>query len=132
MLEYPLLLSQSNIQSAKNTSLTSFVQKRLPKWLQRFNTLLVNNPHNHKTKGNEVYFVGSQLCYADLAVFHALDGLRSETGSADGICAEAYEQCIADKPLIAGFMRQIEERPRIQNWRKHPHRTAFTQTGPGF
>jgi hypothetical protein len=61
-----------------------------------------------------------------------LDGSRSEVGSADGICAAAFQELTADKPLLTAFMSQIENRPNIKAWRESPHRCPPSQTGPGF
>jgi glutathione S-transferase len=45
-----------------------FVNSRLPKWLNRFNTVLENNNKN-KTADQPLYFVGDSLSYVDLAIF---------------------------------------------------------------
>lgn len=61
-----------------------------------------------------------------------LDGCRTEVGSADGICAQAYARLTGETPLITAFMQQIESRPNIKAWRESPHHCKPTQTGPGF
>jgi glutathione S-transferase len=45
-----------------------FVTSRLPKWLNRFNTVLENNNANN-SELQELYFVGDSLPYVDLAIF---------------------------------------------------------------
>ena len=47
-----------------------FVNSRLPKWVNRFNTVLKNNNSNYTINSDEpLYFVGDSLSYADLAIF---------------------------------------------------------------
>lgn len=118
-----------------------FVQKRLPKWVSRFDKALRANPNNAKhpaitnpdyVPGSgeepELFLLGDSISYVDLAVFYNMDGLRSETDSADGVCAKAFEQHAS--ALLRSFVKQIEERPRIAARLKA--RAAFSQTGPCF
>ena len=110
-----------------------FVEQRLPKWLAHFGRKLAqNNDGGGGGAGGEsgpLFFVGAALSYADLAVFHVLDGVRAEAGAGGG-CRRQYEALAT--PLLKRFVRQIESRPRVRAWLADEGRCAFTQTGPGF
>jgi glutathione S-transferase len=45
-----------------------FVNSRLPKWLNRFNTVLESN-NSRFPEQQQLYFVGDSLSYVDLAIF---------------------------------------------------------------
>lgn len=100
-----------------------FVSSRLPKWLAHFHRALLRN------KSKSGFFVGQRISYADLAIFHVLDGLRSEK-SAGGGCATGFDTHASDE--LKAFMCGIESRPRIRAWLDSPQRCSFSQTGPGF
>ena len=124
-----------------------FVEQRLPKWLAHFARKLAQNNATWKHRSDEaaeedeaeedeedndgknLFFAGAALSYADLAVFHVLNGLRSET-SAGGGCQRQYEALAA--PILRRFMRQVGRRKRIRAWLDSDACCAFTQTGPGF
>ena len=56
----------------------TFVSKRLPKWINRFNTVLEENNTDYEvsdTSEKDLFFVGSSLSYADLAIFQVDFGL---------------------------------------------------------
>lgn len=114
-------------EQAKATQpfIEQFVESRLPKWLAHFHRALLRN----RSKKNSDFFVGGNISYADLAIFHVLDGLRSEK-SAGGGCAAGFETHASDE--LKTFMRNIESRPRIRAWLDSPQRCPFSQTGPGF
>lgn len=61
-----------------------------------------------------------------------LDGCRAEVGSADGVCATAFERLTGETPLLTAFLQQVEDRPNIRAWRESPLRCQPSQTGPGF
>jgi glutathione S-transferase len=57
----------------------TFVNKRLPKWLNRFNTVLESNNPNFvhgdpdcENRINLLFFVGDSISYVDLAIFQVL------------------------------------------------------------
>ena len=101
----------------------SFVERRLPKWLSHFDRALQRGG-----KGGR-FLVGGRLSYADLALFHLLDGMRSES-SAGGGCRRKYEEHASD--ALKAFVAEVEGRPRIRAWLDGPRRCKFTMTGPGF
>ena len=113
-----------------------YVSRRLPKWLNRFDTVLKenNNIKDAVTSGGkhkvtkELVLVGHSLSYVDLALFLVLDGNRSEVGSADGVCAASFNQHAS--PVIKCFMRQMEKIPQIKA--RMAVRPPFSQTGPLF
>lgn len=119
-----------------------YVNRRLPKWLNRFDRVLRKNNADLPVdlpvdlpaelslavKFRPFFLVGRSISYVDLALFLVLDGVRSEVGSADGVCAAAYEQHAS--PLVKCFMRHMENRPRVKERVKV--RPPFSQTGPLF
>jgi glutathione S-transferase len=125
-----------------------FKTRRLPKWFSFFEAALRGNVEkikeikkqqqsstdnsssatvktdlNSDEGGGDYYFIGDELSFVDLCIFHMLDGIEFQ-------CPEEYERF--DMPLLKAFKRQIGARPRIAQYMASDARTKFTGTGPTF
>jgi len=91
-----------------------FIQQRLPKWAQYFeDTLIAAGGH---------YFIGHQLSYVDLCVFHWLDGIEYQLPK---------EYASLPIPTLRAFKEQIASRPAIAN-RLKTRKETYDGTGPIF
>ena len=93
--------------------------KRLPRWLNFFETALKEN----YAKNGELVFVGKRVCWVDFCIFHFLDGNLFE-------CPEVFEKESTEH--LEKFHRAIKERPNIKKWLDSDKRPKFTKTGPIF
>ena len=91
--------------------------KRLPKWLDFFETLLKEN----FKKTGKLLFVGDELSWVDICVFHAIDGNLFES-------PEEFEK--EPTEYVKKFHNAIWERPNIKALPNSDKRTKFTHTGP--
>ena len=94
-----------------------YKNKRLPKWLDFFETLL---KENHKKTGKLV-FVGDQLSWVDICVFHVVDGNLFE-------CPEVLDK--EPTEYLKKFHAAIGERPNIKARVNSERRPKYTHTGP--
>ena len=93
--------------------------KRLPRWLDFFETALKENYASH----GELVFVGNQLSWVDLCIFHFLDGNLFS-------CPEVFEK--ENTQHLKMFHNAIKNRPNIKKWLNSDKRVAFTNTCPIF
>lgn len=91
--------------------------KRLPKWLTFFEAALQRN------YDGRAFFIGQELSYVDLCVFHVLDGIAFQ-------CPE--EWAAAQVPLLKVFHERIANLPAIARYLKSDRRFPFSGTGPIF
>ena len=100
---------------AKETQpfIDTFVSKRLPKWLQFFESALKGN-------GGE-FFIGSELSYVDVYIFQWLHGVEFQ-------CPEVYNSESID--CLRGLKERVEKRPGIAERVKS--RNKYDGTGPCF
>ncbi|CAG0892363.1 unnamed protein product [Cyprideis torosa] len=87
-------------------------ENRLKKWLEIFEALLLrNNPGSQENVGTDLFFFDNRITYADLAVFHVLDGLCFDLGlerfvkGMSTLLFRFYEQ-IGKRPNVAAFVKR--------------------------
>jgi len=95
----------------------AFKAKRLPKWLAYFEAALQRNNDGQGT------FLGTEVTYVDVCIFHALDGIASQ-------CPEEWAHAYA--PLLKAFHARMAALPRIAAYLHSPQRTPYTHNGPTF
>jgi len=91
-----------------------YLKRRLPIWSNNFEARL-------KANGGE-FFIGTNLSYADLCVFHWLDGIQFQ-------CPAEYTSLPI--PLLRAFKEKIGQRPRIAQ-RIATRTETWDGTGPIF
>jgi glutathione S-transferase len=101
-------------EAAKRTA--AFRSKRLPQFLQWFETILANNPEG------PACLVGSKLTYADLSLFQVMEGLTY-----------AFPKRMATLrrrlPHLKALHAAVAERPNIQIYLASPRRIPFNTDG---
>ena len=80
-------------------------QHRLTKWLNILESLLVRN-NTAEELGSEAFFFDNRLTYADLAVFHVLDGLCYDLSM-----EEFVRKCA---PILHAYYLQLGRRANIK------------------
>ena len=94
-----------------------YKSRRLPKWLDFFETLLTEN----YMKTGKFVFVGNDLSWVDLCVFHVIDGNLFE-------CPEVFDK--EPTEYLKKFHSAIGQRPNIKAWMSSEKRQKYTHTGP--
>lgn len=95
---------------------TDFRESRIPKYLKWFQTVLGRNPH-----GTDC-LVGDAITYADLSLFHAIDGLSYAF-------PKAMVRLLSEAPAVAALHVQIARRPRIAAYLASDRRQPFNKQG---
>ena len=93
-----------------------FIEKRLPKFLGWFETILARNP-----KGPN-FLVGARLSYADLSLFQVVEGLRYAF-------PKAMASAEQDVSHVVALHDRVAARPRIRAYLASPRRIPFNQHG---
>lgn len=94
----------------------AFREERIPKFLGWFERILAGNP------AGERHLVGKEASYADLSLFHAVEGLRYAF-------PKAMAKALKDAPRIAAQRETIASRPRIREYLESARRLAFNEQG---
>jgi len=89
-----------------------FTAARIPKFLNYFGRVL----------GGQDYLLGSDITYADLSLFQALEGLAYAF-------PQATQRALAGHPNLEALRRRVAERPRIEAYLASPRRIAFNEEG---
>ena len=91
-----------------------FRTQRIPKFLGHFERVLARNP-----KG-PAHLVGARLSYADLSLFHAVEGLRY-----------AFPKAMArigdDIPHVLALAEAVKERPAVAAYLRSDRRLPFNE-----
>ncbi len=93
-----------------------FRESRIPRFLGWFETILDKNP-----KGDR-YLVGARLSYADLSVWHAVEGLKYAF-------PRAMAKALPDAPKLVALSERIVARPRIRDYLASDRRQDFNEDG---
>lgn len=94
----------------------SFREQRIPKFLGWFEAILARNP-----LGDQWLF-GDAATYADLSLFHTVEGLRYAFPKA---AARALKQT----PRVASLAERVPQRPGIKAYALSGRRLAFNEDG---
>jgi glutathione S-transferase len=92
----------------------SFREQRIPKFLGWFETILARNP-----KG-AAYLVGASISYADLSLFHLIEGLSYAF-------PRTMRRVLRDTPHLIAHRDAVAERPRIKAYLASERRLAFNE-----
>ncbi len=93
-----------------------FRESRIPRFLEWFDTILTENPKSDK------FLVGARLSYADLSLFHAVEGLRYAF-------PKTMAKQLPQAPKTAALAERIAERPRIKAYLASKRRMPFNEDG---
>ena len=91
-----------------------FRTRRLPKYLAWLENILERNP-----KGS-AHLVGDSISYANLSLFHVVEGLFYAF-------PVAMERALAAAPKVAALHRAVGERPRIKAYLASGRRLPFSE-----
>ncbi|MBA4208609.1 MAG: glutathione S-transferase [Parvibaculum sp.] len=95
-----------------------FRSARMPKFLDWFEAVLEANGAT-KTKP---HLVGRSLTYADLSLFHTVDGLLYAF-------PKASARLLRNRPLVAALHASVRKRPRIARYLESERRQPFNESG---
>ncbi len=93
-----------------------FRDGRVPKFLDWFERILGDNP-----AGSD-HLVGGDVTYADLSLFHMIDGLSYAF-------PKLMKRTLPDYPKVAALHRAIGERPRLKAYLESDRRQKFNESG---
>ncbi|KAL5490717.1 hypothetical protein ACEPAI_5551 [Sanghuangporus weigelae] len=91
-----------------------FREERIPKFFKHFESVL-----NANEESNGEWLYGSELSYADLALFHLVDGLLYAF-------PRAVAQLLKDYPKLFDIHRRVKIRPRIASYLESERRPKFS------
>ncbi|MCF8469325.1 MAG: glutathione S-transferase [Parvibaculum sp.] len=95
-----------------------FRAARIPKFLDWFEAILAANGAT-KAKAR---LVGASLTYADLSLFHTIDGLKYAFPKTTG-------RLLAYRPLVSSLHASVAKRPAIAAYMKSARRQPFNENG---
>ncbi|MDP1626220.1 glutathione S-transferase [Parvibaculum sp.] len=95
-----------------------FRTARIPKFLDYFESILAANG----TTEAKPRLVGKSLTYADLSLFHTVDGLKYAFPKAMG-------RLLKSRPLVASLHETVKKRPRIKAYLESERRQPFNESG---
>ena len=93
-----------------------FLKNRLPKYLDYFERVLVQNPSGDK------YLVGARLTYADLSLFQIIEGLHYAF-------PKAMQRMEKKIPRVVALHGRVSARPRIAAYLPSERRIGFNEMG---
>ncbi|ROZ61555.1 glutathione S-transferase [Ramlibacter sp. WS9] len=91
-----------------------FCRVRMPKFLQWFERILSQNPAGAR------YLVGGRLSYADLSLFHLVEGLRYAFPL-------AAERVLARTPLVVELHQRVASQPKVAAYLRSERRLPFNE-----
>jgi glutathione S-transferase len=94
----------------------AFCRKRLPKFLQWFEAIIVRNPAGSR------HLVGGKLSYADLSLFQLVEGLRYAFPNASA-------QALDKTPGVVALRDRVSEMPRVAAYLRSERRLPFNEQG---
>ena len=113
---HPISLDRYYEDQMKEASLRakSFREQRIPKFLGWFETILARNPSGPH------YLVGASISYADLSLFHVVEGLSYAF-------PKAIKRVLRNTPHLVAHRDAVAERPRIKAYVASDRRQAFNE-----
>jgi glutathione S-transferase len=94
----------------------NFCSERMPKFLRWFERILSQNPAGQR------FLVGNRLSYADLSLFHLVEGLRYAF-------PQASERTLSGTPLVVALHGRIAAQPRVAAYLRSDRRLPFSEEG---
>lgn len=95
-----------------------FRTARIPKFLDWFEAILAANG---ATK-SKPHLVGKSLTYADLSLFHTVEGLKYAFPKTTG-------RLLRSRPLVSSLHASVKKRPKIAAYLKSERRQPFNENG---
>jgi glutathione S-transferase len=93
-----------------------FCRERMPKFLQWFERVLVQNPAGDR------HLAGGRLSYADLSLFQLVEGLRYAFPKAAALA-------LSRTPHVTALASRIAALPRVAAYLRSERRVAFNEQG---
>jgi glutathione S-transferase len=93
-----------------------FCGERMPKFLHWFARILAQNPAGDR------FLVGNRLSYADLSLFHLIEGLRYAF-------PQAAQRHLAGSRLLLALHGRVASHPRVAAYLKSERRLPFNEEG---
>jgi glutathione S-transferase len=93
-----------------------FCGERMPKFLQWFERILSQNPAGDR------FLVGNRLSYADLSLFHLVEGLRYAF-------PQASERSLLRTPRVLALHGRVAAQPRVAAYLRSERRLPFSEEG---
>ncbi len=109
-----LYYSEQKAEAARRTR--DFLQARLPKFLDYFESVLENNPD-----GSD-WMAGRTTTYVDLSMFQMIAGLRYAF-------PKAMAQMEGDIPMLVALHDRVAARPHIKTYLRSKRRIHFNEDG---
>lgn len=95
-----------------------FREQRIPKFLDWFEVVLAANGATKRAP----HLVGKSLTYADLSLFHTVDGLNYAFPKTMG-------RLLRNRPLVSSLHASVKKRPNIRAYLKSDRRQPFNENG---
>ena len=94
----------------------NFCSERMPKFLQWFERILSQNPAGDR------FLVGNRLSYADLSLFHLVEGLRYAFPN-------AAQPLLSRASLLVALHGRVAAHPRVAAYLRSERRLPFSEEG---
>jgi glutathione S-transferase len=94
----------------------SFRKRRLAKFMDYFEAVIAGNP------AASGFLVGDALSYADLSLFHVVEGLSYAF-------PKAMEPALAAHPKVVALQETVRALPKVAAYLASPRRLPFTERG---
>eukprot|EP01028_Stygiella_incarcerata_P003887 TRINITY_DN180_c0_g6_i1.p1 TRINITY_DN180_c0_g6~~TRINITY_DN180_c0_g6_i1.p1 ORF type:complete len:277 (-),score=69.35 TRINITY_DN180_c0_g6_i1:155-871(-) len=112
---HPNMTFEQNKGPEQDRCIKLYSELYFPRWMAFFESALKKN------KGGRGFFLGEDITYVDLVVYHMLCGNKAQL-------PELWES--TEIPLLKAFLERISKRPNIKAFLESPRRTKFTMTAP--
>jgi glutathione S-transferase len=110
-----LIYDEQKVEAQRKSNV--FVTRRMPQMLGYFEDVL---QRNSQSEGK--FFVGEQLSYVDLSMFHVLNGLLYAF-------PQSFEHAKPSIPRLLELRDRVAERPNIAAYLASPRRLPFNEHG---
>ncbi len=111
----PMLYYEDQRAEAKRAA-RAFIDHRIPKYLGFFEGSIAANA------AMAPWLLGPELCYADLWLFQALEGLHYAF-------PQTFARCVQRYPRLAALRDSVRRRPRLAKYLESERRIPFSEQG---
>lgn len=111
----PMLYYEDQRAEAKRAA-RAFIDHRIPKFLGFFEGCITANA------ATAPWLLGPELCYADLWLFQALEGLHYSF-------PQTFSRCMQGYPLLTTLRDSVRRRPRLASYLESERRIPFNEQG---